>query len=65
MFDRLCGAEIHLFTPEEFVKKGGYDVLLNEFANRLRREGKNPYIIPLGGSKYFLFNNPIDGEFNF
>jgi len=50
MFDRLCGAELRLFTPEELNSHGGLDTLLSSFANHLRKEGKNPYIIPLGGS---------------
>jgi D-cysteine desulfhydrase family pyridoxal phosphate-dependent enzyme len=50
MLDRLCGSQIHIFTPNQVKKLGGNDKMLMKFANELRAKGKNPYIIPLGGS---------------
>jgi len=47
LLDRLLGAEIHLITPEDYLRR---DDIMRETAERLRSSGRKPYIIPEGGS---------------
>lgn len=42
--DRLFGAEVHV------CKKGEHAVVMESLAGSLRKEGKTPYLIPVGGS---------------
>lgn len=44
----LAGARVHYITWREYRER--IDELLRETAQRLRDEGRNPYIIPTGGS---------------
>ena len=43
------GANIHQVTKEEYTKVGS-EALLQQLADTLRQQGKNPYCIPVGGS---------------
>jgi len=45
---RLMGARIHTYPVGE--DEEGADRALNERAEQLRREGRNPYVIPLSGN---------------
>lgn len=56
MLSRLVGAQIRLFSVDELRRKGGYNAIFEEVARELRAQGRNPYIIPVGGSKFVLFN---------
>lgn len=47
--DRLVGSTIKTVTPEEYHELGG-PFFTNNLACQLRNEGKNPFIIPVGGS---------------
>jgi len=47
LLDRLVGAEIVWISHEDYRRRGE---LFIEHAARLRREGKNPYVVPEGGS---------------
>ncbi len=47
LLDRLTGAEIVWITPEEYKTRDG---IFEREAQRLKDEGKKPYIIPEGGS---------------
>ena len=44
LLDELLGARIHWIQPSERVAK------LRDLPDQLRREGRNPYVIPVGGS---------------
>jgi D-cysteine desulfhydrase family pyridoxal phosphate-dependent enzyme len=44
LLDELLGADIHWIEPSERVAK------LRELADYLRKEGRKPYVIPVGGS---------------
>ena len=49
LVERLVGAHVHQVTKEEYARLGG--VALGELlAAQLRAEGRNPYVIPVGGS---------------
>jgi D-cysteine desulfhydrase len=49
LLNRMMGADIRLVTPGTYARVGS--VALTELlATALRKEGKNPYIIPVGGS---------------
>jgi D-cysteine desulfhydrase len=48
LLDHLFGAEIHWCTPEDY--RWRRQALLEELAERLRRQGRVPYVIPEGGS---------------
>lgn len=49
MVERLCGAHIHLVTKEEYARFG--QAKLGEtLVASLRAKGKNPMLIPVGGS---------------
>lgn len=55
LIDRFVNAKIRLVTLEEY-KKYGSDNLIKQLGEELKKEGKKPYLIPVGGSKYvFLF----------
>jgi D-cysteine desulfhydrase len=47
LLDRLVGAQIHLITYEEYQQR---EPLMQELADRLKTQGRKPYIIPEGGS---------------
>ena len=49
LVDRLVGAHIHLHTKEEYARLGS-EKLGQVLADKLRAEGKRPYVIPVGGS---------------
>ena len=49
LLNQLLGAEI-LYYPDGEDEEGA-DAVLYERANALRRQGKNPYVIPLSGNK--------------
>jgi D-cysteine desulfhydrase len=44
LLDELLGARIHWIQPSERVAK------LRELPNQLRKQGRKPYVIPVGGS---------------
>eukprot|EP01105_Mastigella_eilhardi_P024270 TRINITY_DN6304_c0_g1_i1.p1 TRINITY_DN6304_c0_g1~~TRINITY_DN6304_c0_g1_i1.p1 ORF type:complete len:358 (-),score=104.98 TRINITY_DN6304_c0_g1_i1:72-1145(-) len=50
LLNQMVGATITLFTPEQRDRAGGYAVLLEKTAEKLRAQGKRPYVIPMGGS---------------
>lgn len=43
------GAHIHTVTKEEYTRTGS-EALLQQLSEKLRRQGKKPYSIPVGGS---------------
>ncbi len=47
LLDGLAGAEIVWITPDEYRER---DAIFQREAERLRRQGRRPYIIPEGGS---------------
>ena len=47
LLDKLLDSKIHIISPEEEIT---YDQKMQEVAEQLEKEGKKPYIIPLGGS---------------
>lgn len=51
LLDKLVGAEIRLVTPEQYAQR--IDQIMEEVAQKLREQGRRPYVIPEGGS------NPI------
>jgi D-cysteine desulfhydrase len=57
LFNRLVGADIRLITPSAYAQVGS-DRVCAQLAEELRDEGRNPYVIPLGGS------NPL-GSFGY
>jgi len=66
LINRLVGAEIRLVSISTY-RRLGPDAILANLAERLREEGRTPYVIPVGGSKYghlppdqrFRFANPL------
>lgn len=46
--DKLCGAELHYVQSDDFWVES--DDIMKRIAEELRREGRNPYVIPIGGS---------------
>ncbi len=51
LINQIFGAHIRWLDFDEFQKKSqGYQPYLNEESDRLKRLGKKPYVIPLGGS---------------
>lgn len=46
LLERILGATLHPYPDGE--DEAGADRSLRDLADRLRREGKNPYVIPLG-----------------
>ncbi|KAL3143275.1 hypothetical protein ABBQ38_002120 [Trebouxia sp. C0009 RCD-2024] len=46
---RMVGAHIHTVTKEEYTRTGS-EALLQQLSEKLRRQGKKPYSIPVGGS---------------
>jgi D-cysteine desulfhydrase len=48
LLDRLLGARIEYCTPDAYA--ASRDELLAELARRLRLEGRQPYVVPEGGS---------------
>lgn len=49
LFNRMVGADIRLITPSNYAQVGSERVCA-QLAEELREEGRNPYVIPLGGS---------------
>lgn len=49
LVERLVGAHIDLVSKEEYSRIGGV-ALTNIIKERLQKEGRRPYIIPVGGS---------------
>lgn len=49
LLDRLVGAQIRTVTPSVYAQIGQLS-LINQLADQLREEGRNPYCIPVGGS---------------
>jgi D-cysteine desulfhydrase len=47
LLDRLLGADIFYVTPEEYQQ---IDAVFASIDQRLRKSGRNPYLIPEGGS---------------
>ncbi len=47
LLDQLVGAEIKFVSDKEYFH---IDAIMEEYSDRLKREGFNPYIIPEGGS---------------
>jgi len=49
LFNRMVGADIRLVDPDTIAALGMPKVC-EQLAEELRAQGRNPYIIPLGGS---------------
>ncbi|CAN6584754.1 unnamed protein product [Malus baccata var. baccata] len=49
LVERLVGAHIDLISKEEYAKIGS-GVLTNLLKEKLQKEGRRPYVIPVGGS---------------
>ncbi|KOM43354.1 hypothetical protein LR48_Vigan05g095800 [Vigna angularis] len=49
LVERLAGAHIHLISKEEYSKIGSV-TLTNVLKEKLIKEGRRPYVIPVGGS---------------
>ena len=49
LVERMVGAHIHKVSKEEYVREGSVR-LCEILAEKLRQQGKRPYIIPVGGS---------------
>jgi len=49
LFNRMIGADIRLITPSQYAALGSHKVC-EQLAEELREQGRNPYIVPLGGS---------------
>ena len=47
LIDRLLGAECRFFLESEY---GNVQMMIEKVADELRSEGKNPYLIPIGGA---------------
>ncbi|KAL1503075.1 hypothetical protein AB1Y20_011140 [Prymnesium parvum] len=54
LVDRMLGATIHICAASDYFKAGGdlsaMKTIASEAAQQLRREGRNPYVIPVGAS---------------
>ena len=50
LLDRLSGAHVSLISKTTYEKRGGGNKCVLELCDRLRKMGKNPYPIPVGGS---------------
>jgi D-cysteine desulfhydrase len=49
LISRLCGANLHLVSPEEYQEKGGWP-LVQALQKKLQATGKRPFAFPSGGS---------------
>ena len=49
MLDRLVDAKIKTVTISQYAQYGSSRIL-ESLAEQLRHEGRNPYVIPVGGS---------------
>ncbi|KAL1200733.1 Bifunctional D-cysteine desulfhydrase/1-aminocyclopropane-1-carboxylate deaminase [Cardamine amara subsp. amara] len=49
LVERLVGANVHLISKEEYSSIGSV-ALTNALKEKLEKEGKKPYVIPVGGS---------------
>jgi D-cysteine desulfhydrase len=47
LIERLLGAKIHYITPTQYTRR---NEIMNDYALKLKRRGRNPYVIPVGGS---------------
>eukprot|EP00938_MAST-03A_sp_MAST-3A-sp1_P003739 g3739.t1 len=50
LLDRLSGAHISLISKTDYKKRGGGNKCVLELCERLRKVGRKPYAIPVGGS---------------
>ena len=54
LLDRLLGAKLHLVAATDYLKYGGdlaaMDRLNAAAAERLREQGRRPYVVPVGGT---------------
>ena len=54
LVERLLGAKLHLCAAKRYVRYGAdmsaMERLNTEAADELRRQGKNPYVVPVGGT---------------
>jgi D-cysteine desulfhydrase len=49
LVERMVGAHVSLVSKEEYVKYGSV-MLGNLLADKLKSQGRKPYVIPVGGS---------------
>lgn len=49
LLDRMVNSQIYTVSTDDYVSIGGLNIL-NKLGSQLREEGRNPYIIPVGGS---------------
>lgn len=49
LLDRMVGAKIRTVTTSQYAQYGS-EYLLHQLAEQLQMEGRNPYVIPVGGS---------------
>ncbi|MEW5309824.1 MAG: hypothetical protein WDW38_001678 [Sanguina aurantia] len=49
LVERMAGATLHMVTKEEYASAGSLE-LGQQLLQQLRAQGKNPYLIPVGGS---------------
>lgn len=49
LVERLVGANVHLISKEEYSSIGS-EALTSALKEKLEKEGKKPYVIPVGGS---------------
>ncbi|CAG9461591.1 unnamed protein product [Pedinophyceae sp. YPF-701] len=49
LVERMIGAHVHTCTKEEYTSNGS-EALTAALADRLRADGKRPYVVPVGGS---------------
>lgn len=49
--DMMMNAQLHLVSVAEYNRVGSPQ-LLSDLGKRLEQEGKKPYLIPVGGSKF-------------
>ena len=47
LIDELLGAKVEYVTPAQYERR---DEIMEQYAQRLRKKGRKPYIIPEGGS---------------
>jgi len=50
LLNRLSGAHISLISQSSYERKGGGNKCVQELCERLRKMGRKPYAIPVGGS---------------
>lgn len=54
MLSRMLGAQLHMCSASDYFRLGGnlkaMDELNERVADKLRSKGKNPYVVPVGGT---------------